>query len=456
MTAPRDLGTMSRRAAMGALAAAAAGFAVFGPRGAKERSGGRIVLDYWEKWTGHEGRAMQRVVDDFNRSQDRIMVRYLATSAIDQKSMIAIAGGDPPDVVGLWNYNVPGYAESNALTPLDDLAPRFGVVPENYAAGIRPIMSHRGHLWATVNTGGTLAMYYNRAMFRAAGLDPDRPPQTIQELDEYDRALTRTDAGGKIESVGFLHTEPGWWSWIWGYSFGGRLYDESTERSQVDSPPNVAAYQWVQSASRRLGVDALKRFRSGFGNYDSPLNAFLDGKVAMEVQGPWLANVINAFKPELDYGVAPVPVTADLYDPTAPVGLIDTDILVIPRGVPHPEASMEFIAYTQRQDVVEFLSTVHCKNSPLAVSSPEFLANHPNRGVRVHDAIAKSPRAYLCPRTRTWLQFKEEFDAAAESIWTLRSPADKELGALQGRTQALLDRASDQRRRRSALAGGGA
>jgi ABC-type glycerol-3-phosphate transport system substrate-binding protein len=77
------------------------------------------------------------VVDDFNRSQARIHVRYLVTSAIDQKSMIAIAGGDPPDVIGLWNYNVPGYAESGALIALDDLAPRFGVRPENYAAGMR-------------------------------------------------------------------------------------------------------------------------------------------------------------------------------------------------------------------------------------------------------------------------------------------------------------------------------
>ena len=110
---------------------------------------------------------------------------------------------------------------------------------------------------------------------------------------------------------------------------------------------------------------------------------------------------------------------------------------------------MEFIAYTQRQEVVEYLSTIHCKNSPLAVSSEQFLANHPNRGVRIHDALAKSPRSYLCPRTRTWLQFKEEFDAAAENIGTLRGSADDELRSLQVRTQAILDRAADQRRRRS-------
>jgi multiple sugar transport system substrate-binding protein len=443
---------MGRRAALAALAAAGVGFAVFGPRGARESAGGRIVLEYWEKWTGHEGRAMQRIVDDFNSSQDRVLVRYTATSAIDQKSMVAIAGGDPPDVIGLWSYNIPGYAESNALIPLDDLAPRYGVRLENYAAGVRPVMTHYDRVWATVNTGGTIAMYYNKSLFRAAGMDADRPPRTIEEMDECDRRLTVIGADGRIERAGFLHTEPGWWSWLWGYSFGGSLCDPALERSQVASPRNIAAYEWVQSYSRRLGVDAIKRFRSTFGNYDSPLNAFLSGKVAMEVQGPWLANVVRAFRPDLDYGVCPIPVAADLYDPDAPVALIDTDVLVIPRGARHPEASMEFIAYTQRQDLVEFLSTAQCKNSPLAVSSEPFMANHPNRGVRVHDALAKSPRSFILPRTRTWLQFKEEFDAAAQNIWTLRSSAAEELSSLQLRTQEILDRAADQRRRRAALA----
>jgi hypothetical protein len=47
---------MTRRAALGALAAGGAAFALFGPRGDKQSSRGRIVLDYWEKWTGHEAR----------------------------------------------------------------------------------------------------------------------------------------------------------------------------------------------------------------------------------------------------------------------------------------------------------------------------------------------------------------------------------------------------------------
>ncbi len=173
----------------------------------------------------------------------------------------------------------------------------------------------------------------------------------------------------------------------------------------------------------------------------------------MVVQGPWLANMINLYNKSLDYGVAPFPVAEGLYDPAAPLGLVDTDILTIPRGVKNPEACMEFIAYTQHQEVVEFLSTVHCKGSPLAVSSEPFLANHPNKGVRVFDAIAKSPRAFRVPQTRAWLQIRDAFVAAFDEVWNLKgTPADIMQG-VQTRAQASLDRVADQAARRAAKEG---
>lgn len=445
---------MGRRAAIGAIAAAGAGFALFGPRGAKEASGGRIVLDYWEKWTGHEGRAMQRIVDEFNNSQSRIFVRYLVTSGLDQKTLIAVAGGDPPDIVGLWNYNVPLYAEAEAIIPLDEFDSSFGVRLENYAPAVRQLLTHPDHtgrvrMWAAVNTCGTIAMYYNRAVFREAGLDPDRPPRTISELDACAKRIERSRPDGDIDRAGFLHAEPGWWSWIWGYHFGGTLYDPATGRARADSAENLAAFEWLQSYPERLGPARLVKFRSGFGTaYSSPQNALLTGQVAMVPQGPWLANVIQTFRPDLDYGVAPFPVADDVYREDEPVGLIDSDILAIPRGVKHPEASMEFIAYAQRPEVVEYLSTAHFKNSPLANPSREFIEKHPNRGVRVHNAIAASPRGFVCPRTRVWPQLKDEFDASMQRMWALARPAREELADIQQRAQGFLDQAEEQRRRR--------
>ncbi len=457
---------ITRRAAVGGMAAAGAGFVLFGPRGAKERSSGRVVLEYWEKWTGHEGRAMQKVVDEFNASQSRIFVRYLVTAGIDQKTLIAVAGGNPPDVVGLWNYNVPLYAEANAILPLDELLAPHGVTVETYAAGVRNLITHpdaegRTRMWATVNTCGTVAMYYNRAHFREVGLDPDRPPTTIPELDAAAKRLDVIAKDGTIQRAGFLHTEPGWWSWFWGYHFGGTLYRPPTGADDpgtclASSEPNAAAYAWVQATcgkygEGRLGPERTKQFRSGFGTaYDSALNGFLDGKCSMVVQGPWLANVINAHKPGLDYGVAPFPTSPEISNPAEPVGLIDSDILVVPRGVKDPEACAEFVAYTQRQDVVEFLCTSHFKNSSLARVSEGFLANHPNKGVRVHTAIAASPRGFVCPRTRIWPQFKDEIDASMQRVWNLERPAKDELALMTERVSGQLQRVHEMGKKRRA------
>lgn len=449
MVAGRSAWEITRRAAVGGLAAAGLGFALFGPRGAKEAAGrGKIVLDYWEKWTRHEGDAMVKVVEAFNASQDRIHVRYLVTSDIGQKSMIAIASGAPPDVIGLYAFNVPPYAEARAIMPLDEIAPKHGVHLDDYAQGVRPVMTHKGRWWATVNTAGSVALYYNRALFREAKLDPDRPPRTIAELDECHRRLVKVGGRGELERVGFLHREPGWWSWLWPYHFGGRIYDPESDRSTVASPACIRAMEWMQGYARDLGADRVKRFQEGFGNYFTPENPFLTGKVAMIVQGPWIANLVQAFKPDLDYGVAPFP-TADGYEPSAPVGLIDTDVLVIPRGARNPEASMAFIAWTQRRDMAELLARAHCKPSPLATTSPGFLETHPNRGIGVHYDLFNSPRAFIAPPTRVWQQFKDEFDSAAQVIWRQEAPAARVLEDLQARTQALIDRAAEERRRRA-------
>lgn len=446
-------GSLTRRAAVGTMAAAGAGFVLFGPRGRAQRTDGRIVLDYWEKWTSHEGAAMQRVVDEFNASQNRVFVRYFAMAGIDEKTQIAIAGGSPPDIVGLWNYNLPAFAASNAILPLDELAAPHGVSPSMYAQGVRRVVEFRGRMWAAVNTGGTLALYYNRAQFREVGLNPDQPPRTISELDEATRRLNVSEGRSGLTRVGFHPREPGWWGSLWGYQFGGSLYDEQTNTATIDQARNIAAYDWIGSFPRRFGLKEMNDIRSAFASYDSPLNGFLTGKVSMVLQGPWLANVINAYNPGLDYAVAPFPVADDLFDASAPIGLIDTDILVIPRGVKNPEASMEFIAFTQRQEIVERLATVHCKGSPLAASSVAFRKAHPNRGIEVFEAIGRSPRSYRVPPTRTWQKMRDELAVVFDDVWNQTSSAAPALARAQRRAQQAIDLAAQQEQRRTAERG---
>ena len=157
---------MTRRVALGTLGASAAGVLLFGPRPRGQRAGSGATLNYWEKWVGHEADAMRAIGSDFNAENPELDVRRLSVESVDQKARIAIAGGDPPDVLGVWVHNLAEYAESDAVLPLDALARDAGLDFDRYAPVFGPMTLYRGERRAVVNTASSVAMYYNRRLFR--------------------------------------------------------------------------------------------------------------------------------------------------------------------------------------------------------------------------------------------------------------------------------------------------
>lgn len=425
---------ITRRSAVGLMAAAGLGYMVWpiGARRGSELAHGRVVVRYWEKWTGHEGLAMRDVVDAFNASQDRIFVEYLTISGIDVKGMLAIGGGDPPDVMGGWSYSLPAFVENDAFMPLDEFAGASSIGEHLYTPAVWSLLTHGGRQWAGVNTASSIGLYYNRTMFREVGLDPDRPPRTIAELDEYSDRLTVRRGDGSIKRSGFLPKEPGWNPGLWPYMFGGSLFDEEKGAVSADLAANITAMEWVQSFPKRYGGAMVHSFASGFGSYSSPQDAFLSGKVAMVVQGPWIVNNIKAFRPGLDYGAGPLPVLESMVDESRPMGMVECDMLVIPRGCPHPEEAWEFVRFTQLPWVQEQLSLVHAKPSPFREVSSEFIANHPNRMVGVHTQMLASDRAVVWPRVPVWPFYADEVRRAVDKVWERES---MDVGKLMGEVQ---------------------
>jgi len=271
---------------------------------------GKIHVSYWEKWTGPEERAARAAVEAFNRSQDRIVVEYFVQSPIDRKTLVAVSGGDPPDVAGLWIQNLASFADAEALLPFDEFIRRDGLTTEQWLSRYYPVYArmcqHGGHVYAGISTPAMIALHWNKTLFREAGLDPERPPRTVAELDEFSRRLTKRDpATGQLLQVGFLPQEPGWWPWIFCRWFGGEIFDEQKITLGTD-PRNIAAMQWVANYTKALGKDAAISFASGFaGSMASSESGFFSGKVAMIFQGVWFHNYVRQYKPGLDYGVAP-------------------------------------------------------------------------------------------------------------------------------------------------------
>ena len=432
-----------------------------GCRAAEASSQGRVVISYWEKWGGFEAEAMREIIRDFNRSQNRIEVRFLSISPIDVKLMLAASGGNPPDLCGIWEYNIPDLAEKGALLPLDEALAEAGLGAEHYVPAYWALCRHRGFTWALPSTPGAVALYYNKRLFREVGLDPEKPPRTLAEVEQMNQRLTRVEllrdgqrvrlsfdqlteeerASGRYEIVQIGHQPNdvgGMQVGLWGYWFGGKYWDEDRQIT-ANHPGIVAAYQWLRDNMVTYGVDALRNFGASFGQSQSAASPFLAGKGAMVVQGPWYPNFIENYAPGLEWGVAPFPAAPGVAD-DAPMTLIISDMLVIPRGAKHPREAFEFLRYTQRREVAEKLARLQRKFTALRDVSPEFLAQHPNPAAHFFSDLARSPNARAVPRISIWRDYEIELSVAAMNVrFLIKSPEDA-LRDAQDRVQWRFDR----------------
>lgn len=421
---------------------------------------GRVVVDYWEKWNGFEADAMRSIVEAFNRSQDRIEVHFLSVDEVDTKLLLAASSGHPPDIAGLWSENIPDFAEKGALTPLDGALAESGLGPETYLPVYWELCRHRGFTWGLPTTPACVALFYNKRLFRAAGLDPERPPRTMAELNEMSRRLTvvEIERSGKRERVpfsdltpqersgrhftlvqlGHLPQDAGMYTAEWGYWFGARYYD-GEGHILANDPGMLATYAWLQGAAEAYGTDNLRDFGSSFGIQQSGQTPFLSGVEAMVVQGPWWPNFIAKYAPGLEWGAAPCPAVEGVA-PRGPLTVAQTDVVVIPKGAAHPREAFEFIRYLQRQEVAERLATAQQKFTALRRVSDGFLARHPNPAIRLFLELARSPEAKVLPRLSMWHEYNAEMSVATDRVLNLRATPAAALGEVEDRLQWKLDR----------------
>jgi ABC-type glycerol-3-phosphate transport system substrate-binding protein len=355
---------------------------------------------------------------------------------VDRKTIVATAGGDPPDVAGIWVANLFSFADRNALTPLDDFIRADGRTVEQWLDQYYPVYAdmttYAGRVWGALSTPSTTALHWNKRLFREAGLDPDRPPRTLAELDEFAEKLTKRDAKtGQITQLGFLPQEPGWFAWSFPQWFGGALWD-GTNITFAAPPANRECYEWVAGYTKKYGLEAVRSFSAGFGAFSSPQNPFMSGKVAMIFQGVWMNNYLSQYAPGLEYGVAPWPATKPGLENFT---VADADVLAIPRGAKHPREAWEFIKFissinpaAQRAEELrgmELVCYLQQKNSPLRQWSPFFEQHHPHPHIALFRRLAESPNAVHIPKMGIWQEYgREQVQVFEVARLLTQSPAD--------------------------------
>ncbi|MBP8638428.1 MAG: ABC transporter substrate-binding protein [Dictyoglomi bacterium] len=399
----------------------------------------KTKIVYWALWGGYEEQVMRVAIDKFNKSQDEIEVEYQRVGDIGTKLLTAIAAGDPPDLAFLWSYSVPEYAQRGALMPLDSFVRKSSLKKDMFIPAIWNLMFYGGKMYSLPILPWNVAFYWNKGLFREAGLDPNTSPKTIEELDKFSEKLTVKDDKGRIVRMGFIPWSPGWWEWSWPYFFGGKIYDDRTHKVILTSTPVIKAYTWEANYSKKYGVTQLSVFTSGLGDYFSQNYPFFTEKTAMELAGCWEGKYIKNNNPKIEFGVALPPVQRPAKYGT---NYVYADTNIIPKGSKHPNEAFKFMEYLYREDVMSEITKGFYTFSPIKVQNQNqnYLKTHENPNIEALFKMAVSPNAFFEPRTPAWSFFMTELGNARESIVQLKAEPEAALKEAEVRIQAEVDR----------------
>jgi multiple sugar transport system substrate-binding protein len=262
--------------------------------------GNVITLSFWNGFTGGDGTYIRKLVDDFNKATPHIQVRMNAYMWIDlfQKLAGAVISGQAPDVAVMHVDDIPTNAARNLITPIDEVARALGLEASAYTS--RVVWEggvYRGKRYGIPLDMHPLGMFYNKAVLRKAGLNPDKPPRTG---DEYMAVLEELKGKG-IQGhwvTPFLFTGRFQFETLL-WQFGGELFDPEGTRATFDSEAGVRALTWM--------VDLVKKGYSPANvSQDADYIALQNGRNAFNWNGIWQINGLKDV-PGLEWGAAPVP-----------------------------------------------------------------------------------------------------------------------------------------------------
>lgn len=224
-----------------------------------------------------------------------------------EKLQTMIASGDVPDVFDMWEGFVQPYAEAGHLLSLDQYMVEGGLTKDQFDPQILELNSWNGEVYSMpveyVPYPATL--FYNPAIFEAAGLAVPDATWTWDKLRETALALTKTE-GDTTTQWGLLYDYnfyPQWLSWIW--ANGTDYFTPDGSACNLADPAASSALQfWADLITKDKVVpppDVLKSFQGA-------ANGFKAGNVAMYFGAGWDAPGFDAV-PDFKYGMAPQPLS---------------------------------------------------------------------------------------------------------------------------------------------------
>lgn len=279
----------------------------------------RTKLVVWGVQLSEETSIDTARVREFERRNPDIKVSMLSMGAgamNPQKLMTAIVGKTPPDLVFQDRFTIGDWASRDTFRPLNDLIQRdrkekYGVREEDYYPACWAEATYKGRVFAIPASADDRVLYYSKSAFRDAGLDPDKPPRTWEELRDYAIKLTKYNKDGTFKQAGFIPNYGNSWLYLYSWQNGGEFMSPDGRKCTMNNPYTVEALNYMTSIYDALhGAEKLDAYQSGFAALPPEMGPFLSGRVAMKIDGDWVLQTIARYQPDMDFGVAPAPVPA--------------------------------------------------------------------------------------------------------------------------------------------------
>ncbi len=408
---------------------------VFAPS-AQKPSDGKKHIRYWSVSGVKEEFPLS--VREFNSMQDSIVVDWtpLPFMEHEKKVLTAILSGDPPDVIGMISP-VAGWSSRRALVMLDDVIIRDNFDSSKFFPALWQEVKFNSHVFALPSHSSSYAFFYNKDMFREAGLDPNKPPTTWEEVKSYSKKIAKRNELGYITKIGFIpHYGNVQTSILIAFQIGVNYFKEDRKTLNLANPELIKAVNWEVEFINDYGLSDLATFMAGFGYAN--LHGFNSGKVAMMVLDNSFVDQIERYAEKLNYGIASIPT----FKNSETASMAGCWWLAIPRGAKYKNAAWEFMKFATSKDLqlseAESMEEMLYPANRFAASDSSYISNVKGGEIFYSQMnFAYSPTIVPMAHGVFW----REFSMARERVMHRVQSTEEALKQAEKVIQAELDKA---------------
>ena len=255
---------------------------------------------------------------DFNKDNPAIKVQPIYAGSYQDtivKALTAHKAGTPPVASVLLSTDTFTLIDEDAVVPIDSFAKTAD--DKAWLSSFYKAFLLNGQVggktWGVPFQRSTIVMYWNKELFKEAGLDPNKAPASWPELVSMAQKLTKKDASGKVTQYGIQVPSSGFPYWLFqGFTTQNDviLANEAGNQVRYDDPKVIEALQFWVDLSRKHGVHP-----AGVVEWGTTPKDFMERKAAMiwTTTGN-LTNIRTNAK--FDFGVAMLPAGKKRGSPT--------------------------------------------------------------------------------------------------------------------------------------------